>query len=290
MYGIIQMPFLVNLDRYTDFYFTPILGNNYKSKLLRICIYPDGKGALRPTMAKLFPYHKGDFLIYKETASFSGPPPVVTEVYKYSILSREEDASSNRLNIQYKLSKRVANSDEVGVWSWPLDSTLETGTLVNSLYNSFSEVKYFRYSSNGALYATLGLHSYDTAYNCYSRTCCWGEAGLQEGIGETGSSDENSPKTLDCYSLNGVVKGPCSTLLSLDKRISNFVTTNPITSELVVESPTPLHLTLQDLQGRTVTEGFETTRLNTAALPAGLYVLKIQDKSGRTIVQRVMKE
>lgn len=108
-----------------------------------------------------------------------------------------------------------------------------------------------------------------------------------------GTSDFINEHRQDCYSING--QGvPCGRILLVStKEGINFPITlkeNPVAIRLEILSPTPLHLTLQDLQGRTVAEGRDTRTLDVRMLPPGLYQLRAQDKQGRSQVLRVAKD
>jgi hypothetical protein len=97
---------------------------------------------------------------------------------------------------------------------------------------------------------------------------------------------------MDCYQINGV-GAHCGKIILNNKHKYNYkypLAQNPFTTELQIQSPTPLHLTLQDLQGKTVVEELNTTKITTTHLPAGMYLLRIQDKQGRVATQRVVKE
>jgi hypothetical protein len=311
--GLVMMPKLVSNKRQSNSAQWWSYNFEQAASSLKAISLPNGKGIRIPSVSDYNPYFPGDTLGYVIDYS---PQSIFWRKTFQRFAITKRDTIANKLVINYTREEATTTylgnqnwspfdlpTSYKGQWIISLDSVVRTGALLSlnevvglQLVNGM--IQDTGRNGNGLIsILTSGLAWVETGPNCFAGYQDGGaSAVIRQEVGLTSAQISMAVDlTLDCYSLNG--KGiPCKPFNQIvlstteAKGIDYRVLENPIANDLIVQSPTPLHLTLQDMQGRNVIEGFETTQLNTAQLPAGLYVLKIKDRQGHSSVQRVVKE
>ena len=276
---------------------------------------------LVPTYRDLMPYSVGDSLnLYSVSRDdFSGNwYPIREEWSKTTINDITYDSARNSLNLSLRGKAHVHDRR---FFSAALGRTIDT--TYNYLFSSSSlilnyskNVKPFtggfigrsQYGSNPLMYmaylgdsihARLLLRTSLSVFRIFTSDSCYSylpdgdaEQTYISGIGLVASEAPWYLLRVIGYWKNGVrlyeTSIPIAT--SIKTHSSLVLVSNPVATQLEVLSPTPLHLTLQDLQGRTVAEGWDTRTLDVRMLPPGLYQLRAQDKQGRSQMLRVAKD
>lgn len=287
-YGLVQMPSLTASGRLGSLYFD----RSYSyTQILIDKVY----GARVPTAANFYDYSPGDTIgmFYQPVA------PMASRLRTRTVIrARRLDTVAGVLS--YPCTIWTSRQG----WLYTTYEAPREDTLRFDLKKPL--VSGFRDSTLPSMgYMTLGVQPTDsitemeftTGYhkerNCYSFVIDGMTTyTLNRGRGITFYSDGWGTGTQECYSIRG--QGiPCGKIITANSRWieqAHVLKQNPVSTQVEVVSPTPLHLTLQDLQGRTVAEGWETRTLDVRTLPPGLYQLRVQDKQGRSQVLRVAKD
>ena len=301
-YGIVNMPTLLEM-RGRDFGVNITAGERVEAAIL-----PGGLGMRLPTVETLYPYQPGDSVGYSTFESgFTMGQPYRERSDLYRFISRRIDSVTRQLILGYSYSyfqvdypfqpSRVvdANSNVIGEWRLNLDSLFATGVTFREGGRTRAWGMLGTFPSRGQMALTLqsnDAYALDST-GCFRYNPIDGDGGtyiVTDGLGFTRWSVYYNDIFLNCYRFNG--QGiPCGRLpvanrLTVDGGFR--LAANPVLDRAEVVSATPLTLMLQDTQGRTVASG-EGNSLSTQNLPAGLYLLHMQDRQGRTGLLRVVR-
>jgi len=258
-------------------------------------------GTRLPREADFYDYAPGDTLgIYYQSFSAMGPQYWSRTV----IRARWVDAAAGILLYRCTVWNRQLNPGMPGgqdmTYGAPREDTLRFDLkqpVLCGFRDSTLPAMGYLVRGSSAQTDSITEMEYTTGYrkegNCYSHVIDGMTVyTLTRGRGITFYNNGWGTGTQECYSIRG--QGiPCGRIVTktlgvLDRNFQ--LAENPISTQLEVVCPTPLHLTLQDLQGRTVAEGWDTRTLDVRMLPPGLYQLRAQDKQGRSQVLRVAKD
>jgi len=292
-HGLLRMPCLISTTGSS-------WSNQYNIRSdMRTAVYPSRRRFYLPDEESIFNYQPGDTLGYENVSRDYLPPYMSYYSYTLAIIrSRYTDSATGRTC--YVSSSYRKNGDSyisTGNSSICVDSFpdfISGGRYDYSFYGTFPVIRI----GNDSL---TGIRNLIGPWRRNSDTCFAPIQDIEKeevylpsrGLVFSGGGLSYQHTRQYCYSING--RGiPCGRILFTSLK-DNFNHTyslaqNPFTTELQVQSPTPLHLTLQDLQGKTVAEELNATQLPTRHIPAGMYLLRIQDKQGRVATQRVVKE
>lgn len=290
-YGLLEMPALTKSGEVADLYFDRA---NFYTQILIDKIY----GPRIPDAADYYKYAPGDTLgMYYQSFSATGPRFWSRTV----IRERSVDMVAGILSYPCTVWNKAQYPGIPG-WQNATYGAPSEDTLRFDLKKPY--VSGFRDSTLPEMgFLTLGMLPTDsiiemqftTGYRkegwCYSPVIDGMTIyTLTRGRGITFYNNGWGTGVQDCFSRLGT---PCGRLItrnrnSLEEGVR--LAENPVATQLEVLSPTPLHLILQDLQGRTVAEGWDTRTLDVRMLPPGLYQLRAQDKQGRSQMLRVAKD
>lgn len=272
-----------------------------------------------PNAVDMIPYHIGDSLGYYrvEKTLFSGNWYPNKEVWTRTVvLSVRYDSARKSVNV-YMTGKAFVFNRRIGFGpnccrdtAYNLDRYEEVLELRNTwrdrpysgallLTDDYDDIQspimHMRYEGDSTGFQ-LKIQTAGPGFradSCYQFVVDFGNKQTYvSGIGLIEEDRIGSMMKLESYWINGrgVRGGALPTATRVRSMNAYRLAVNPVSTQLEVVSPTPLHLTLQDLQARTVAEGWDTRTLDVRVLPPGLYQLRVQDKQGSSQVLRVAKD